>query len=95
MKLLLALVVVAASSTTLGCSHRDSRPIVGPDGRQAYAVTCSHGADNCWEEAAERCPHGYTTQNDDQKMGTVAVGSSSSLVALPAQRGAMLIECKD
>lgn len=68
--------------------------MVGPDGQQWYAITCSHGADNCWEEAQERCPNGYVTDKDHQATTTEAFGSSHSFTAHPAHKGQLLVKCK-
>ena len=50
----------------LGCSRAELSPIKGPDGQEWVAITCSHGAQNCWKAAADFCPNGYETADEVQ-----------------------------
>jgi hypothetical protein len=85
--------VIAIGS--VACSYRDSRPMTGPDGRQWLAVTCTHGADNCWQEAADRCPRGYVTAEQDHSTTPGTFGNGGTLVTVTQQRGEMLIQCRE
>jgi len=83
----------------LACSFASSTPVNGPDGEPGwYSVTCKRDMGNCFEEAGDRCPHGYVTEDDDRREGTVHVanynqyGGYSSTV--PRFRGHLLIKCK-
>ena len=90
-----ALVFAVVSIGSVACSYRDSRPMSGPDGRQWLAVTCSHGEDNCWQEAAERCPRGYVTADKAGGITEGAFATNGTLVTFPQQRGQMLIQCRE
>ena len=98
-RLAFAVVVTVLSlllASLSGCSNRDSRPVTGPDGKQWLAVTCTDGADNCWKEAAERCPRGYVTADSHHSTTTSAIGApSGGLVAYPSEQGQMLIRCRE
>jgi hypothetical protein len=89
----IALLVSVAVAAIAGCSHRGSTSITGPDGQQWYAVTCSHGMHNCWEEASDLCPHGYETADSSQNTSTAAYASGGTFIAGPVHRGEMLIRC--
>ena len=90
-----ALVFAAVSIGSVACSYRDSRPMTGPDGRMWLAVTCSHGEDNCWQEAAERCPRGYVTADKESATTEGAIATNGTLVSFPRQHGEMLIQCRE
>lgn len=78
----------------VACSHSDHTTVVGPDGQPWIAVTCSHGAQNCWREAGEVCPAGYVKADEAASSGEVAVSDNTGGHALPTQHNQMLIQCK-
>ena len=44
-----------------GCGYHTAkvRPFIGPDGRQAFHITCNDDRGRCLEAAGETCPEGY------------------------------------
>jgi hypothetical protein len=68
----------------VGCSH--VTPVKGPDGQEWVAVSCSHGAKNCWKTAGEFCPLGYDTADEVQ--------STRGFLFFKHQTNEMLIHCK-
>ena len=78
----------------VACSHSDHMTVVGPDGAPWIAVTCSHGAQNCWREAGEVCPGGYVKADQGGSGGAVGIADRSGGVIVPTQHDQMLIQCK-
>jgi hypothetical protein len=72
------------------CSHASSRPTMAPDGRQAWAISCSRRMSSCWDEAAQRCPAGYDVY--DQQRGYSARGGYGGFSL--RQTGEMLVVCR-
>ena len=65
-KLLLSALVVVSSLVVAGCSHSSMTPVKGPDGREWIAISCTHGAKNCWQAAGDFCPLGYEMADEVQ-----------------------------
>ena len=68
--------------------------VIGPDGAPWIAVTCSHGAQNCWREAGEVCPGGYVKADQGGSAGAVGIAGRAGGVIVPTQHDQMLIQCK-
>jgi hypothetical protein len=68
-----------------GCSHAVT-PVKGPDGQEWVAISCSHGAKNCWKAAGEFCPLGYETADEVQ--------SSRGFLFFKHDKDEMLVRCK-
>jgi hypothetical protein len=73
------------SLAVAGCSHSVT-PVRGPDGQAWVAVSCSHGAKNCWKTAGELCPVGYEVADEVQ--------STRGFLFFKRQTDEMLIRCK-
>jgi hypothetical protein len=69
----------------LGCSRAELSPIKGPDGQEWVAITCSHGAQNCWKAAADFCPNGYETADEVQ--------STHGFLVFKHTKGELLARC--
>jgi hypothetical protein len=84
---------------TAACEPASSEQIRGPDGTMHwYSVECRRSQSNCYEEAADRCPHGYEVADQGGHSGTsVSTNSNrwaSTTVVTPTYNGHMLIRCK-
>ena len=77
--------LVGSFLATVACSHA-ATPVKGPDGQEWVAITCSHGAKSCWEEAGQFCPLGYETADEVQ--------SSHGFLVFKHQQNEMLVRCK-
>lgn len=71
-----------------------SKKVVGPDGREWYAITCHRTQMNCVEEAGNLCPSGYDSDREsggstpfaiDNGVGGTTKGST--------YKGEMLVRC--
>jgi hypothetical protein len=81
-----ALVLLVISGSLLfGCSSTHLTPVKGPDGQEWVAISCSHGAKNCWKAAADFCPIGYETADEVQ--------STHGFLFMKHSRDEMLIHC--
>jgi hypothetical protein len=70
-----------------GCSQHDLTPLKGPDGQEWVAISCTHGAKNCWKAAGDFCPGGYVAADEVQSTTHGFLFSSH-------MRDEMLIRCK-
>ena len=85
-KLLFSLALIIPGVFVFGCSKADLTPVKGPDGQEWVAISCSHGAKNCWKAAAEFCPNGY--ENADE------VQTTHGFLFAKHTRNEMLVRCK-
>jgi hypothetical protein len=70
-----------------GCSEHDLTPLKGPDGQEWVAISCTHGAKNCWKAAGDFCPGGYIAADEVQSTTRHFLFSTHT-------RDEMLIRCK-
>ena len=75
-----------------------AKPVYGPDGRQAHAITCSGsiGVDwsDCFIKAGEICgARGYTTWNQSASQSSLISGSEGSVFGGSSEDRALLISC--
>lgn len=89
---LIAILTVCSAVMVTGCAT--SKPVMGPNGSQAYYIKCGSAAlDACYEEAAKVCPKGYVFA--DKQAGPngmiMPVGTGYMAVRGP---NTMLVECK-
>lgn len=74
------------------------KPVYGPDGQQAHAITCSAlGRDwsDCFEKAGEICgARGYNIWNQATSQSGVLSGSEDSIFGGTSQERTLLIGCK-
>lgn len=76
----------------VGCAT--SKPIMGPNGKQAFFIKCGSAAiDACYEEAAKVCPQGYAfaDKNANPNGMLMPVGGTLMMARGP---NTMLVECK-
>ena len=83
--------LVAVNLLLSGCAR--SKPIMTPSGKQGYRIWCEDMS-YCWEEAAKKCPSGYTVVGKDKE--TTGYGSLTTQGGYMGieEDGYMLIECK-
>ena len=75
-----------------GCAF--SKPVIGPNGGQAYFIKCGSAViDACYEEAAKVCPHGYVFADKQTNPNGVIVPVGTGLMAVRGPN-TMLVECK-
>ena len=75
---------VISAFVSIGCSHTVT-PVKGPDGAEWVAISCSHGAKNCWKTAGEFCPLGYETADEVQ--------STRGFFVFKHDKDEMLVRC--
>lgn len=89
----LALISIQLTGCAVGV-----KPVYGPDGQQAHAITCSDlGRDwsDCFEKAGEICgARGYKVWNQSSSQSAVISGSEDSIVGGTSQERTLLIGCK-
>ncbi|QUN06364.1 hypothetical protein KDN34_02545 [Shewanella yunxiaonensis] len=71
-----------------------STPIQGPNGTQAFLISCGSAViEKCYEEAAKVCPRGYVFLDKNGNENAVIMPVAGSFMAVRG-RNKMLIECK-
>jgi hypothetical protein len=74
------------------------KPVYGPDGQQAHAITCSAlGRDwsDCFEKAGQICgARGYKVWNQATSQSGFISGTEDSIVASSSEARTLLIGCK-
>mgnify|MGYP005994450083 CR=1 FL=1 len=65
------IVLVALGLSFSGCVEKVIN-VVGPNGNQAYAVTCGTTYE-CYETASQTCPKGYIIHNSEKANGLVGM----------------------
>jgi hypothetical protein len=88
-----SLALLVTVSCLAGCTT--SKPMQGPNGRQAFFIKCPAASiDSCYEEASKVCPKGYAFADKGGNAPGVIVPVGGVLVA---GRGpnTMLVECKE
>jgi hypothetical protein len=74
------------------------KPVYGPDGEQAHAITCSAlGRDwsDCFEKAGQICgARGYKVWNQSSSQSAVISGSEDSIFGGSSEERTLLIGCK-
>jgi hypothetical protein len=90
---MLALAAIQLSGCAVGV-----KPVYGPDGQQAHAITCSAlGRDwsDCFEKAGQICgTRGYTVWNQATSQSSVITGSEDSILGSSSEERTLLIGCK-
>ncbi len=76
--------VAAALFVLSSCHHAGPKPVVGPDGQQAYSIDCDQDS-VCLSHAGEACPRGYNVLSRNQ---------SFDWWSWTSQRFSYLVECK-
>lgn len=70
-------------------------PITAPSGKPGYSLKC-HGwgrtIEDCYEKAAELCPHGYNIENQDNQIQGIPQPNGGTVII---NRSYMLISCRD
>jgi hypothetical protein len=85
---LVGLIVVSACAST-------AQTVRGPDGEDDWiAITCRRSQANCYEQAGESCPYGYTIADNSGGTQSFAVANAYGGYAGHKYRGEMLIKCK-
>lgn len=84
--------ILSATLTMAGCAT--STPIQGPNGTQAFLISCGSAViEQCYEEAAKVCPQGYNFLDKNGNPNTVIMPVGNSYMAVRG-RNKMLVECK-
>lgn len=89
----LALIAIQLSGCAIGV-----KSVFGPDGQQAYAITCSalgrHWTD-CFEKAGELCgARGYNIWNQSTSRSAVLSGGEGVVFGSSSEERTLLIGCK-
>ena len=74
-----------------GCAVT-SRPIMGPNGGEAYAMNCMGPVEKCYSKAGELCPGGYEVI-DRASTGYSSTNTHTGQTTL-GTRNSLMIECK-
>ena len=75
-----------------GCAT--SKPVMGPNGGQAYFIKCGSAViDACYEEAAKVCPKGYSVADKQSGANGMIMPAGAGLMAVRGP-SSMLVECK-
>ena len=74
------------------------RPVYGPDGEEALALSCS-GSDmewsDCFEKAGELCgTHGYKVWNQVGSQSSIISGTKEAVFGSASEERTLLIACK-
>jgi hypothetical protein len=91
-------VLALAAISLSGCAV-SVKPVYGPDGVQAHAITCSSGLGlnwgHCYEKAGEICgARGYKVWNQAGSQSSVISGGDGSIFGASSEERTLLIECK-
>jgi hypothetical protein len=87
---LLCFAVLAAA-----CHDSDAWSAKGPDGQGGWLeIECRRDVGNCWDRAAEECPHGYLVADRDSVRGYYVQAYGSTVIVAPTYRGKMLVKCR-
>jgi hypothetical protein len=89
MKLTFAAIFVA---TLVLSACASSTPVMGPNGKQAFAIECGSAISTCYEEAANTCPNGYNIIDKDSSSSFYASGKDK--YASSSESKTLLIQCK-
>jgi len=75
-----------------GCAT--SKSIQGPNGSQAYLISCGSAViEQCYEEASKVCPGGYIFLDRNNNPNTVIMPIGNSYMVVRG-RNKMFVECK-
>lgn len=88
-------IALAMIATIALAACASSKPVQGPNGKQAFFVKCGAARiEACYEEAAKVCPQGYQFADRGQSGGAMLmpVGTGFMMARGP---NTMLVECKD
>jgi hypothetical protein len=69
-----------------GCSRANLTAVKGPDGQEWVAISCSHDVKSCWKAAADFCPFGYETADEQQ--------TTHGFLFVRHTRDEMLVHCR-
>lgn len=87
------LVLVLAAIGLTACAV-PAKSVIGPDGKQAYVLTCSgymRDRQDCLVKAGQVCPSGYNVVDDSsQTSGAMVIGNTVAV----ARRDYLTISCK-
>jgi hypothetical protein len=90
--------VLALTAIHLGGCAVGVKPVYGPDGQQAHAITCSAlGRDwsDCFEKAGQICgARGYKVWNQATSESSVISGDQNSIFGGSSESRTLLIGCK-
>ena len=91
-------VLVLAAISLSGCVA-SVKPVYGPDGAQAHAITCSAGWgldwSDCFEKAGEICgARGYKVWNQAASQSSVITGTEGTVIGSSSDDNTLLISCK-
>jgi hypothetical protein len=81
--------VIVAGSTSLLAGCVESTPVMAPDGRQGFVITCKYTVD-CFKQAARNCPQGYEMVDSDRETRAAVVNGN----LMVAQRKQIFIACR-
>lgn len=76
------------------CADITPQPIVGPDGRQAFAMECSgygRTLEQCYAKAGELCAVGYDVVDRASGVAVVPL-ANGGLLAAP--KNSLIIQCR-
>ena len=74
-----------------GCAT--SKSIQGPNGTEAFVISCrGNNIEDCYEKAAEVCPNGYKFLDRGENQNTAVIPVGSSFMAVRG-KNKILIEC--
>lgn len=83
---------LCSAAFLVGCAT--SKPIMGPNGKQAFFIKCGSAVmDACYEEAAKVCPQGYAFADKGGDGATMAMPVGGGFMAVRGPT-TMLVECK-
>jgi hypothetical protein len=75
------------------CVHVDH--VRGPDGKDDWlAVSCSGTRTNCYQAAADECPHGYVIADSAGGSTTYVSATKNAMFVSSTEHGDLLIKCK-
>ena len=90
--------LLALSAMTISGCAVSVKPVYGPDGHEAHAITCSAlGKDwsHCFEKAGQICgARGYKVWNQASSQSSVLSGSEDSVFGASSEERTLLIGCK-
>ena len=91
--------VVLMCSAIVLCACVTAKPVYGPDGQQAHAISCSEsiGIDwsDCFERAGQICgTRGYKIWNQASSESSLISGDSDFLIGGTSESRTLLISCQ-
>ena len=92
MKPILPIMLILALASLAGCANNKPVQFSGPNGRQAYSMSCSGrgGWGECYQQIGKLCPTGYDIIKTTSEPTAMAVNGQMMM----GSRSAIAAECK-